>query len=95
MDHFEGRRQAVRKDHALEHHPVFYGVSNYYNMSRSVSRMRIDIWTIREEHIVFKDVLYSTLSEKEKFLIIKRSDTVSSTEYIPTIEIKRFKATNI
>lgn len=57
--------------------------------------MRVDIWTIREEHIVFKDVLYSTLSEKEKFLIIKRSDTVSSTEYIPTIEIKRFKATNI
>lgn len=57
--------------------------------------MRIDIWTIREEHIVFKDALYSTLSEKEKFLIIKRSDTVSSTEYIPTIEIKRFKATNV
>ena len=53
--------------------------------------MRIDIWTIRDEHIVFKDALYSTLSEKEKFLIIK---TVSSTEYIPTIEIKRFKATN-
>lgn len=57
--------------------------------------MRIDIWTIREEHIVFKDVLYSTLSEKEKFLMIKRDDAASSTEYIPTIEIKRFKATNI
>lgn len=56
--------------------------------------MRIDIWTIREEHIVFKDVLYSTLSEKEKFLMIKRDDAASSTEYIPTIEIKRFKATN-
>lgn len=57
--------------------------------------MRVDIWTIREEHIVFKDALYATLSEKEKFLIIKRNDAVSSTEYIPTIEIKRFKATNI
>ena len=57
--------------------------------------MRVDIWTIREEHIVFKDALYATLSEKEKFLIIKRNDTVSSTEYIPTIEIKRFKAINI
>lgn len=57
--------------------------------------MRVDIWTIREEHIVFKDVLYSALSEKEKFLMIKRDDTVSSIEYIPTIEIKRFKVTKI
>ena len=57
--------------------------------------MRIDIWTIREEHIVFKDVLHSALSEKEKFLMIRRDDTASSTEYIPTIEIKRFKVTNV
>ena len=57
--------------------------------------MRVDIWTIREEHIVFKDALYSALSEKEKFLMIKRDDSVSSTEYIPTIEIKRFKVTNV
>lgn len=56
--------------------------------------MRVDIWTIREEHIVFKDVLYSTLSEKENLLMIERDDAAYSTEYIPTIEIKRFKVTN-
>lgn len=57
--------------------------------------MRIDIWTIRDEHIVIKDILYSALSEKEKFLMIKRNDAASSTEYIPTIEIKRFKVANV
>lgn len=48
--------------------------------------MRIDIWTIREEHIVFEKVNSYKFSEREKFLCIRRGLLI---DYLPTLDIQR------
>ena len=48
--------------------------------------VRIDIWTIREEHIVFEKVSNYKFSERERFLCIRRG---LITDYIPTLDIQR------
>ena len=48
--------------------------------------MTIQIWTIREEHIVFRDVVSYAFTDKEKFLKIKRKN---KTDYLSTYDIKR------
>lgn len=48
--------------------------------------MRIDVWTIREEHIVFEKVSSYKFSERERFLCIRRG---LITDYIPTLDIQR------
>ena len=47
---------------------------------------RVEIWTTREEHIVFNEVLSYRLTDKEKFFSIVRHD---KTDYIPVYEIRR------
>lgn len=48
--------------------------------------MTIDIWTIREGHLVFKYVLEYNFTNREHMLVIRRK---GKTDYIPTIDIRR------
>lgn len=48
--------------------------------------VRIDVWTIREEHIVFEKVSSYKFSERERFLCIRRG---LLTDYIHTLDIQR------
>ena len=54
--------------------------------------MRIDIWTIQEEHIVFENVNMYHLSDKERFAVIELNNG-KSIEYYPTVDIRRIKLT--
>ena len=54
--------------------------------------MRVDIWTIREEHIVFENVNIYHLSDKERFAVIEFNNS-NSIEYYPTVDIRRIKLT--
>lgn len=54
--------------------------------------MRVDIWTIREEHIVFENVILYHLSDKERFAVIEFNNG-KSIEYYPTVDIRRIKLT--
>ena len=56
--------------------------------------MRIDIWTIREEHIGFENVVLYHLSDKERFVVIEYNGG-NSIEYYPTVDIRRVKASRI
>ena len=47
---------------------------------------RVEIWTTREEHIVFNDVLSYCFTDKERFFSVTRYD---KTDYIPIYDIRR------
>lgn len=63
-----------------------YGKSIDPPTSKEEGDMRIEIWTIREEHLVFEKVDGYNFTDRERFLAIRRGIKL---DYLPGIDIRR------